>query len=288
MIRRLANLVYIRVIAIALSVLLLSACGLSNGRMEQSESGPHLLAQEVDEIAIGETPSLAGGTEQDVRDNRPANNRALARMYPNLIALNAPWTTRRIAITFDDGPDRQYTPKVLDILKKHHVKATFFLMGSRVKGHPDVTRRIHQEGHVIGNHTFWHPKLYAESVERLVWEVEQTDDWIKKTVGYTPTLFRAPYGGLDTVYVEKLGELGKTIIGWSVDTQDWRQISSAEVQRNLFKDIHPGAIILMHSAGDWTQDLSGMTEALDELIPRLKKEGYEIVTVPELLGTSFK
>lgn len=266
-----------------------------NGKLESqgtdtdsSHALPHVLEHEEKEILIGETQPLEGGSEQSERPKSPDNNRRLAGLYPDILALNAPRSSNRIAITFDDGPDRRFTPQVLDILKKHHVKATFFLMGSRVKGHPDITKRIHREGHVIGNHTFWHPKLYAESIGRLVWEVQETDAWIKKTVGYTPKLIRAPYGGLTEENVVELGEMGKSVIGWSVDTQDWRQIHSEEIQRNLMKDLHPGAIVLMHCAGDWSQDLSGMTAALDELLPRLKREGYEMVTVPELIGTSYK
>lgn len=293
---------------LSLCALLLCSCGQSNGALEREKSGQgvqslgeeayklpadsidsprHEQYEDANEIEIGETPPLEGGPENVERPKSPENNRALAQLYPNIIALNASWSTNQIAITFDDGPDRRFTPQVLDILKKHDVKATFFLMGSRVKGHPDITKRIHNEGHVIGNHTFWHPKLHAESLERMVWEIEETDKSIKQIVGYAPSLFRAPYGGLNTIHVEKLGEMGKGVIGWSVDTEDWKQISSEEVKRNLLKDLHPGAIILMHSAGDWTQDLSGMTKALDELLPILKERGYELVTIPELLHIPY-
>lgn len=300
----------LKCILLSIFVLLLCSCGhVSNGVTNQGklEQGVQLFGEETyklpdgaadtrsheryddtNEIEIGETPQLEGGSEQAERPKSPENNRTLAKLYPNIIALNAPWATNQIAITFDDGPDRRFTPQVLDILKKHDAKATFFLMGSRVKGHPDITKRIHDEGHVIGNHTFWHPKLYEESLERMVWEIEETNKWIKQTVGYAPRLFRAPYGGLDKIYVEKLGEMGLSVIGWSVDTEDWRQISAEEIKRNLLKDLHPGAIILMHSAGDWTQDLSGMTTALDELLPMLKQKGYELVTVPELLRIPYK
>ncbi|MEF2245202.1 polysaccharide deacetylase family protein [Paenibacillus sp. IITD108] len=257
---------------------------LPEGNAGSSHELSDLHEQNETKIEAGKTPRLEGGTEKRERPKSPANNHTLAQLYPDIIALNGPSSSNRIAITFDDGPDRRFTPQVLDILKKHDVKATFFLMGSRVKAHPDVTERIHKEGHAIGNHTFWHPKLYSESVERMVWEVEETDKWINNTVGYIPTLFRAPYGGLDKTYVEKLGEMGKSVIGWSVDTQDWRQISSEEIQHNLLKDLYPGAIILMHCAGDWTQDLSGMTAALDEQLPILKEKGFEFVTVPEVLS----
>ena len=288
-------------LAAVISVLLLCSCGQGTGMTESREPDRSMQPNEerkfeaLDRGTSGPlalqhttTPPLEGGTEKSVRPKSPANNRTLVRLFPNIMALNGPSSPKRVAITFDDGPDRRFTPQVLDILKKHDVKATFFLMGSRVKGLPEITERIHQEGHVIGNHSYWHPKVYAESIERMVWEVEETDKQIQETVGYLPKLFRAPYGGLQRQHVEKLGEMGKSVIGWTVDSLDWKQIPADEVQHNVLKDVHPGAIILMHCAGDWTQDLSGMTTALDELLPKLKEQGYELVTVPELLGTSYE
>lgn len=214
----------------------------------------------------------------------PMDNYKLQRKFPALLVMKANTKDYRIALTFDDGPDTNFTPKVLDVLKKHHVKATFFLLGSRVDGHPQVVKRIHEEGHVIGNHTYWHPQLYRENLNLLRWEAAETDKAIKRVVGYSPKLFRAPYGGLTDRIVAELGRLNYSVIGWNVDSLDWKQLSSAEVQKNVLGHVTPGSIILMHSGGNWNQDLSGMVQALDVIIPKLRAQGFEFVTVTELLG----
>lgn len=234
-------------------------------------------------VTEGSTPPLAGGPEKFERMTHLADNRALARKYPGIIVLNATGLSNKIALTFDDGPDERFTPQVLDVLKKNGVKATFFLVGARVAGHPEVTQRIHNEGHIIGNHTYWHPKLYKESLERMRWEASETDKIIRDLVGYSPKLFRSPYGGLNEQNVEALGDMNYSIVGWSVDSLDWKQIPADEVEKNVLNTVKPGSIILMHSGGDWRQDLSGMVAALDDIIPALKERGLEFVTVPQLI-----
>lgn len=229
-------------------------------------------------------PSLRGGSEQDNRQLKPASNAMLQTQFPHTLVLRGSYSDPRVALTFDDGPDRRFTPKVLDVLKKHDVKATFFLMGSRVRGLPMITKRIDEEGHSIGNHTYWHPKLYTESLERMWWEVNETEKAISEVVGYKPRLFRAPYGGLTEPLLSGLANMELSVVGWSVDSLDWKGISAEEVENNVLGNTVPGSIILMHSGGHWTQDLSGMVEALDVIIPKLKAQGLEFVTVAELLN----
>src|SRR5699024_4777201 len=152
----------------------------------------------------------------------------------------------------------------------------------------DVAKRILDEGHIIGNHTYWHPDLSKGDLNKLVWEIEKTEATIKSVLGINTKLFRAPYGALNENHVEKLGELGFKGIGWSIDSEDWRSLPKEKVKENVINAIHPGAIILMHSAGHWTQDLTGTVEGLDELIVYLKEQGYTIVTVLDLLGEVYK
>lgn len=274
-------------IIIALSIL--SAC--SNAGQEQhtrtqnAPSGFEIQSADgIEPSVAGNMHALAGGSETTERVLRPISNYQLQKKFPNILVLRGSLQKNRIALTFDDGPDVRFTPQVLDVLKKHNVKATFFLMGSRVDGHPDITRRIHQEGHSIGNHTYWHPKLWQESIDRMRWEVTQTDAAIKKVVGYSPKLFRAPYGGLNDQLLMEFGKMNFSVIGWSVDSMDWTQIDSGTVQKNVLSNLHPGAVVLMHSGGHWTQDLSGMVQAVDALIPRLKREGAEFVTIPQMFN----
>ncbi|CAM4337611.1 polysaccharide deacetylase family protein [Paenibacillus alkaliterrae] len=284
-----------RCLSVLLIAILVSSC--SRGmepeqrqRAQQTPSEINIYSKDQSQsgtsgtIVKGTTPPLEGGAEKLGRPKELSDNRTLVNKYPKIMALHASGKTNQVALTFDDGPDRRFTPQVLDVLKKHGVKATFFLVGSRVTGHPDVTQRIHKEGHIIGNHTYWHPKIFAESIGRMKWEANETDKVIRDIVGYSPKLFRAPYGGLNESRVEGLGAMNFSVIGWSVDSMDWKQIDSAAVQKNVMSKIHPGAIILMHSGGHWTQDLSGMVEAVDELIPALKKKGLTFVTVSQLLG----
>ncbi|SFF57138.1 polysaccharide deacetylase family sporulation protein PdaB [Halobacillus alkaliphilus] len=202
--------------------------------------------------------------------------------FPDHMLYQGQIEGKMIALTFDDGPDQQYTPEILDILNEHKVKATFFLMGSRVVKHPDVTKRIVNEGHAIGNHTYWHPNLAEADIHQMEWEINHTNNQIYQATGKTTQWFRAPYGALNQQQVLSLGFLGYKGIGWSIDTEDWKGPGKKAITRQVINNVHPGAIILMHNAGHWTQDLSGTAESLDELIPLLKRNGYQFVTIPQM------
>jgi peptidoglycan-N-acetylglucosamine deacetylase len=144
----------------------------------------------------------------------------LQKEYPNIVVLHGNPANNRVALTFDDGPDIRFTPQVLDILAKHDVKATFFLIGARAGAHREITKRIHDEGHAIGNHTYWHPNLPNESLERLRWELTETEKVIEDIIGFKPRLFRSPYGALNEEIVKTLSEMDHTVIGWDVDSVD--------------------------------------------------------------------
>lgn len=212
-----------------------------------------------------------------------ASQYPLQSKYPNVMLYKAETNHKIIALTFDDCPDDRFTPQILNVLKKHHVKATFFLLGTRVHKHPEIAKKIYQEGHVIGNHTYWHPELTKTSVYNMVWEIQKNEKEIEDAIGIKTKLFRAPYGAIHEDHVKKLGEMGYRGIGWSIDTEDWQNLPSEKIIDNIISHLHPGAIVLMHSAGHWTQDLTGTVEALDEMIPYLRQKGYRFVTIPEML-----
>lgn len=218
--------------------------------------------------------------------NANISNYPLQGKYPNIMMYQGKVHQKIIALTFDDGPDQRFTPQVLDVLKKHHVKATFFLMGSRVKKNPDVAKRIVEEGHAIGNHTYWHPQLTKSGQHSMKWEINKTEQQIERATGQRTSLFRAPYGALNDKLVKQIGDLGYKGIGWSIDTNDWKELPPKQIVNNVMDNVHPGAISLMHSAGHWSLDLSGTVRALDQIIPKLRKKGYEFVTVPELWDAS--
>lgn len=231
---------------------------------------------------------LEGGSETDIREPHPVSNDQLQKMFPNVLFLHGSRDKNEVALSFDDGPDMRFTPLVLDMLKKHDVKATFFLMGHRAKEHAEIVRRIHDEGHAIGNHTYWHPNLPKEELERLDWEVRETEKVIENIVGFKPKLFRSPYGALNEEMVETLNRLDHKVIGWDVDSLDWKQLPTDVIADNVLSNVSPGSIILMHDGGDWTMNLMGTVESLDKIITKLKDDKIEFVTIPELLDLPLK
>mgnify|MGYP001944490323 FL=1 len=227
---------------------------------------------------------LLGGPESEVREPRPVSNNILQQKYSDALVLRGSIHSNKVALSFDDGPDSRFTPHVLDVLDRHGVKATFFMIGSRAKELPELVKRIHESGHAIGNHTYWHPNLLNEELDRLHWEVTETENVLEEIIGFKPNLFRAPYGALTEDIVQMLADLNFTIVGWDVDSLDWKQQGAEVIQDNVLSNVGFGSIILMHDGGDWSMDLSGTAEALDEIIVRLKEDGTEFVTIPELVN----
>lgn len=274
-------------ISIGLLFIILIAC--QNTNQEGRNSQPQSLEQtkynqEGDNDYLDDQPQLAGGSERDVREPHPVSNNKLQKEYPNIVFLHGSPKKNQVALTFDDGPDTRFTPQVLDVLAKHDVKATFFLIGARAKVNREIAKRIHDEGHAIGNHTYWHPNLPKEELGRLHWELTETEQVIKDITGFKPRLFRSPYGALNDEMVKMLGEKNNTVIGWNVDSLDWKQPGADIVSDNVLSSVGFGSIILMHDGGDWSMDLSGTAQALDKIISKLKKDGTKFVTVPELIG----
>lgn len=208
--------------------------------------------------------------------------------YPDTFKLNGPTNSKAIALTFDDGPDSKYTPKVLDVLKQHDVKATFFLIGSKVKKHPDIAKRIVHEGHAIGNHSYSHPLFTKIDLKRFSQEIKQTEDALQAITGFKPKLIRPPYGEIDEKQLLWAKKRGQIVINWNVDSGDWRSLEGAVVIKNILSHTKAGAIVLQHSGGADSQNLNGTVKALPVIIKKLKSEGYQFLTVPQLLHISEK
>ncbi|MEC0266790.1 polysaccharide deacetylase family protein [Paenibacillus anseongense] len=192
----------------------------------------------------------------------------------------------KVALTFDDGPDEKYTPLILDILKKEQVKATFFVVGEHAKEHPKMMKRLVDEGHAIGNHSWDHVNLSEATADKIQSEIGSTDDMIKQITGVVPTLFRAPYGAVSPQVLNVSMQSGHQVIGWSVDTLDWDGKSVSQILSNVRKEVGPGAIILQHFAGGKHGKLGNTVEALPQIISYLRQKGYTLVTVPELLSAN--
>ncbi len=206
---------------------------------------------------------------------------------------------KKIAITFDDGPDPQWTPKILDVLKEKNVQATFFLIGVEAENYPSITKRIYAEGHEIGNHTFTHPDISNVSKRYFEVELNLTERFFEGKLGVKPVLFRPPYSidqepdTADQVRpLELAQQLGYITIGDKVDPNDWRdnpRRPADEIVADVMKNLPPcdpgnltcGNIILLHDGGG---NRSETLKALPQIIDGLRQRGYEIVPVSGLLG----
>lgn len=229
---------------------------------------------------------LAGGPERKVRGFPKREIVDLITMYPDLFIASGDSKEKKVALTFDDGPDDIFTPQILDVLKEKNVKATFFVIGKRVEGYPEVMRRIVDECHLVGNHTWSHPDIMKISLEDAKQEVLKTEKVLKKYCQDSSDgikIFRSPYGSIDPKRIEFFGDMGYKIISWNVDSLDWKGLSAEEVKTNILENVTKGSIILQHSAGGEGEDLSGSVEALPEIIDVLKEEGFEFVTIDEIL-----
>ncbi len=222
---------------------------------------------------------LKGGSE---RDNRLLGEMDLARIYPDLILREAKGKDKVVALTFDDGPDRVYTPKVLDVLKQKDVLGSFFLIGNRVEEYPDVVERIINEGHVVGNHTYTHPEILKAGGNPFSKELSLTEEVFSKFGLSGSGFFRPPYGAISPSLVEEAGNLGYRVALWSVDSLDWRGLPKDRVVSNVVPLVAPGSVVLQHSAGGPGEDLSGSVQALPEIIDTLRASGYRFVTLAEM------
>lgn len=184
-----------------------------------------------------------------------------------------------VAMTFDDGPHPTLTPQLLDMLATRKIKATFYLIGSRVVQYPQITQRIAAEGHEIGNHTWSHPFLNRRSTESVIREIDATTNAIYDITGRPPVSFRPPYGAFTNAQRRMLHETRRlpTIL-WSVDPQDWRRPGPGVIANRILSHSRPGAIILSHDIHAGT--IAAMPAALDGLTGR----GLRFATVSQMLG----
>lgn len=179
-----------------------------------------------------------------------------------------------LALTFDDGPHPVYTPKLLDGLKRRNIKASFFLMGKNIEGNESIVQRMHEEGHLIGNHTFDHVRLNKLSEADACSQIAKTSNAIYKITGQYPAYVRPPFGewreGLDCTVT-------MLPVFWDVDPLDWNTSNAGQIVQKVVGSVQDGDIILMHDSYD-----SSVKAAL-EIIDILTKKGYEFVTVDRLL-----
>ncbi|MEU1165049.1 bifunctional polysaccharide deacetylase/glycosyltransferase family 2 protein [Streptomyces sp. NPDC005921] len=195
---------------------------------------------------------------------------------------------RHLVLTFDDGPDPTWTPKVLDVLKKHHAHAVFFVTGTMTSRYPQLVRRMVAEGHEVGVHTFSHPDLSYQSKKRIDWELSQTQLAITGAAGIRTSLFRPPYSSFADAMddrswpvTEYIGSRGYITVVNDTDSEDWRKPGVGQIIRNATPRGGKGAIVLMHDSGG---DRHQTVRALDEFLPRLERQGYTFDNLTEALN----
>lgn len=183
-----------------------------------------------------------------------------------------------VAITFDDGPHPQNTPKLLKMLAERNIKATFFVVGEVAAEHPEVLEQIAREGHEIGNHSWSHALLSKKSADFVHEDLRKTDDVIRQVTGKRPTLFRPPYGAFTEEQCQKArDEFGYTVVLWSVDPLDWKKPGASAIAQRIVSHTGKGSIILAHDIHSGT--VAAMPSTLDQLLAK----GYKFVTVSELM-----
>ena len=192
-----------------------------------------------------------------------------------------PKDAKLVALTFDDGPGAT-TSRLLDELKKRGIRATFFVVGTNAAKHPDLLKRMAAEGHVVGSHSYAHKNLTKLTYAQISEDMEKTAEIIRSATGTVPVLMRPPGGNCNSTLQEYAQKNNYRIINWSVDTRDWESRNKEKVLATAFQKgiygIQDGAVVLMHDI------YSSTVDAAVEMMDRLVKDGYTLVTVPELLG----
>jgi peptidoglycan-N-acetylglucosamine deacetylase len=194
--------------------------------------------------------------------------------------------TRQLALTYDDGPNDPHTLRLMEVLARHNVCATFFLIGRFVNQKPDIAGELVRAGHVVGNHTFSHPSLIFASSAQTRKQLQDCDSALTNAVGEHSRLFRPPFGGRRPGTLRIARALGLEPVMWNVTGWDWKGKPAEYVERKVSRQIRGGDVILLHD-GDhkaFGRDRSQTVIATDRLIARYKSEGYEFLTVPEMMG----
>ena len=264
----------LRPAAILAAIFLLSSCGKDTEANTQEAAAPIQATGKKNSKSQWYTGkaqwnSGVSGLSDDLRGNQQVSVRSGSRSAPY------------IAITFDDGPHPELTPKLLDILKSRNVKATFYVLGPKVEQHPEIARRIVREGHEIGNHTMTHPVMSKMGVSSVRSELERCEEVIIRVTGVTPKTMRPPYGAFKNEQRQwAFAEFGYPTILWDVDPNDWKRPGSSVVAHRLINGTRNGSILLAHDIHPGT--ITAMPQTLDTLI----NKGYKFVTVSQLIEYS--
>lgn len=228
---------------------------------------------------IGPVASLFAQTEAAAPSPEDPKSKPPPKVEPGItfdwVHVDGPY----IALTFDDGPSAKLTPKLLDLLAAHHIKATFFLIGENAAEYPDIVAREAKEGHQIANHSWSHPNFGKMSDDGIRSQLRRTDDAIKTAIGTSPILLRPPYGSITARQKKWINqEFGYKIVLWDVDPLDWRRPGPSVVCNRIVKNTRAGSIVLAHDIHP------GTIEAMPCVLKELEAKGFKFVTVSELIA----
>lgn len=259
-------------------VLLLAAC-----RTAQTQSQPQVIVVPHDEMT--RTPSVGEATSAPAPAQAQSSPEAAGyssapvhssgKTSYSACYVDGPY----IAMTFDDGPSAELTPKLLDALKQRGIKATFFMVGQCVAQNPDIVRRMVDEGHEVANHSWNHPALTKLGPDGVKRQLSDTSDMIFRACGVRPVVMRPPYGATNATLNKRINdEYGMKVVLWSVDPLDWKYRNADRVYNSITQAAQPGSIILAHDIHAST--VAAMPRVFDTLLAK----GYKFVTVSELIA----
>ncbi|WP_034549589.1 LysM peptidoglycan-binding domain-containing protein [Carnobacterium funditum] len=193
-------------------------------------------------------------------------------------------SAKTVALTFDDGSDGKNITKILQTLKSNNIKATFFITGKAAENHPLWIKSIVTNGHDVGNHSYSHPDFTKISATQIKIELDKAEAAIKKASGKTTKpYFRAPFGAVNNTMLQAVGNAGYSkTIGWTIDTVDWKGVSSSAITTKVVNNATPGMIILMHVG----EGATGTPGSLQSMITQLKAKGYQFVTISQMLNNT--
>lgn len=269
------------VFGIALAALLISACLFARvGSPEPTRVGN----------SIRQTFSKGDGYWMNAKETNyrtvpellKQHRARLERGMTHSILIHAPLLNRKIALTFDDGPHPQYTRELLAVLRKQNVKATFFLVGEMAERYPQLVRAELADGHSVGNHTYHHVNLTRISPGYVATEIAACDEVLESITGKPAHIFRPPGGDYDDNVVEVCEALGHTMVLWTDDPGDYARPGPEVIRRRILDRARSGGIILIHDGVQQTIDV------LPDVIQKLKKRGYEFITIDEMLQEDRK
>jgi peptidoglycan/xylan/chitin deacetylase (PgdA/CDA1 family) len=214
-----------------------------------------------------------------------------ASMWPTSQLYGATFTglpagTRKLALTYDDGPNDPYTQQLLEVLDRHQVRATFFMIGRYVLAKPQVARAVAQAGHEIGNHTYTHPNLIFCSRMQVKEQIGACERALEDVIGTRAMLFRPPYGGRRPDVLRACRRAGLAAVMWRATSRDWALPTAEAIVDKVLRQIYGGEVILMHDGSDRQMgaDRGKTVAATDALVRRLKADGYEFATVGEMMA----